>query len=60
MRGSTDPTPHTPKTAIIVDAANGKTLADLERSAREYRAEGYDVFIATNPSTGHACLWRNA
>lgn len=55
------PTPHPPAldSAIIIDAAtNGRTLTDLCASAVQYRAEGYDVFLAPHLMTGTMCLWR--
>lgn len=50
--------PPAPDHSRLIDAANGRTLADLEATAREYRSEGYDVHLATNPTTGHVALYR--
>lgn len=43
---------------VMIDACHDRTLEDVARTATEYKAEAYDVFLATNPETGRLALWR--
>ena len=43
---------------VIVDAANNRTLNDLVETALQYQEGGVETFFATNPDTGHVCLYQ--
>lgn len=49
-----------PQPDLLVDAANGRSLLEVDRVAQMYRAEGYDVYYALNPLTGSVALYRKA
>lgn len=48
-------------TSLILDTLQDhEPLAALQERASARRAEGYEVFLATNPQTGRMCIWGSA
>lgn len=57
MKNAQDPaTPADLTNATLI--ATDQSIAELDRVAREYADEGYDVFYATAPATGLPALYR--